>query len=356
MNKRLAILGHNTRGNEVIELLEMLGGVNGKIDNKTGEPYNVYNGRYFVSEICNVREVAYYIDFESQIRCIDIKDITTDFICYSFEMFLKTFPFKVGNFVRIPEYESEVRILKMKWCPVSKHIEYMVCPNDEEEWFTANELLEDNDDPNEMTDCKKCGLHFGSVQCFDKDCPNNTPKAVEKESIFTIGPVMMFDKVDDKLESEIIDGYEFDKIENGKIILKPIKFEYPKTYKECCDVLGVSPYYNLRYYTYEKGFDCFIPNDDIRCQLEDKLNTLGKLLICYNAYRKIAGEQMGLDKPWKPDLENEELYCIQNYNKQIIKSKTNTAFNKILIFPTEEMRDTFYENFKKEIEQCKELL
>jgi hypothetical protein len=116
----------------------------------------------------------------------------------------------------------------------------MVCPNDEEEWFTADELLEDNDDPNEMTDCKKCGLHFGSVQCFDKDCPNNTPKAVEKESIFTVGPVMMFDKVDDKLESKIIDGYEFDKIENGKIILKPIKFEYPKTYKECCDVLAMN--------------------------------------------------------------------------------------------------------------------
>jgi hypothetical protein len=29
---------------------------------------------------------------------------------------------------------------------------------------------------------------------------------------------------------------------------------------------------------------------------------------------------------------------------------------KILAFPTEEMRDTFYENFKDLIEQCKELL
>ena len=30
--------------------------------------------------------------------------------------------------------------------------------------------------------------------------------------------------------------------------------------------------------------------------------------------------------------------------------------NKILAFPTEEMRDAFYENFKDLIEQCKELL
>jgi hypothetical protein len=33
--------------------------------------------------------------------------------------------------------------------------------------------------------------------------------------------------------------------------------------------------------------------------------------------------------------------------------KTN---NTILAFPTEEMRDEFYENFKYLIEQCKELL
>ena len=24
--------------------------------------------------------------------------------------------------------------------------------------------------------CKKCGRVFGTVRCFDVDCPNNTPK------------------------------------------------------------------------------------------------------------------------------------------------------------------------------------
>lgn len=32
------------------------------------------------------------------------------------------------------------------------------------------------------------------------------------------------------------------------------------------------------------------------------------------------------------------------------------ATDKILIFPAEEMRDVFYENFKSEIESCKEFL
>ena len=80
------------------------------------------------------------------------------------------------------------------------------------------------------------------------------------------------------------------------------------------------------------------------------------LKVCRDAYWKIAGEEMGLNRPWEPDLENEGLYCIQNYNKQIIISNTNTAFNKILIFPTAEMRDIFYENFKDLIEYCKEML
>lgn len=29
---------------------------------------------------------------------------------------------------------------------------------------------------NKEQECKKCGRVFGSVRCFDVDCPNNTPK------------------------------------------------------------------------------------------------------------------------------------------------------------------------------------
>ena len=33
-------------------------------------------------------------------------------------------------------------------------------------------------------------------------------------------------------------GYEFDCIKNNEIILKPKSTKYPKTYEECCEVLG----------------------------------------------------------------------------------------------------------------------
>lgn len=155
------------------------------------------------------------------------------------------------------------------------------------------------------------------------------------ETIFMIGPVMVPDKVDDKLEYEIIDGYEFDKVENNKIILKPIKPKYPKTYAECKEMMSENTHY---------GFSVF--------------TTLQNLIICRDAYWKIAGEQMGLGKPWESPLPSlfETVYCIRRKNNEIIKGAYRGGKSEILEFPTEEMRDAFYENFKKEIEQCKELL
>lgn len=147
-------------------------------------------------------------------------------------------------------------------------------------------------------------------------------------------------------------GYEFDAQTNS---LKKIK--YPKTYKECCDVLLISPYYNLRYHTYERGYNEYATSNNL-LSLQDKLNTLGKLLICRDAYWKIAGEQMGLGKPWKSPLPSlfETVYCIRRKNNKIIKGSYRGGKSEILEFPTEEMRDTFYENFKDLIEKCKELL
>lgn len=155
---------------------------------------------------------------------------------------------------------------------------------------------------------------------------------------------------------KIPDGYEFDTVDNGEIILKPIKPKYPKTYKECCDVLLIPPYYNLRYRTYEYGhYNEFATSNNL-LSLQDKLNTLGKVIICRDAYWKIYGEYIGLGKPWEPDWMDETTkYGIRTYQNIVIKDnviRTNCAF----VFPTPEIQDAFYENFKDLIEKCKELL
>lgn len=86
-------------------------------------------------------------------------------------------------------------------------------------------------------------------------------------------------------------------------------------------------------------------------------NLFLQLIICRDAYWKIAGDEMGIGKPYKPDFKNanERKYCIVNTEGNIVKWVQKTT-NKILAFPTEEMQDVFYENFKELIEECKELI
>ena len=143
------------------------------------------------------------------------------------------------------------------------------------------------------------------------------------------------------------DGYIF-KDENGnvinatKIVLEKKKKEYPKTYEECAK---------------ELGYNQVMPKDHILGYKGTLLSTFQQLLICRDAYWKIAGEEMGLGKPWEPDWNNQELLksCIANVGGQI-KTSERYSVNTILAFPTEEMRDAFKENFDPDIEICKEFL
>ena len=124
-------------------------------------------------------------------------------------------------------------------------------------------------------------------------------------------------------------NYEIKEV-NGKFKLIKKKSKYPKTYEECTELLG--------------------------CDDKIKMSIIGeftRLINARNAYWKIAGEQMGLDKPWKPTTET--VYCISR-NDNVIKCSYRGGKSNILEFPTKEMRDTFYENFTDLIEQCKELL
>jgi hypothetical protein len=61
---------------------------------------------------------------------------------------------------------------------------------------------------------------------------------------------------------------------------------------------------------------------------------------------------MGLGKPWEPgDIKSRYVICRDG--DTIVKWY---GISCALEFPTPEMRDIFYENFKKEIEECKDLL
>lgn len=306
MGKKLAIKGHSTRGKEVIELLEMLGGSN--IHNFTG---------------CN--DYAYYVidGRHNIIRGSECISDNEDIQHFTIEEFWEKYPIKIGDEVKDLKTDKIAEVYKMYWSENNNCIYY------------------------DIKYSNNCGCQR---RLMDLKPTNDVDNVHSISECKTIGQGTYAIK--------IADGYKFDSIdENGNIIVKAFKPEltYPTTYKKCCDVLHILPYYNLWYHTYEPGYAEFTTSNEL-LSIQDKLNILGKLLICRGAYWKIAGKQMGLDKPWEPDWNDSK----PKYTIVVIENKLVVHYalsqNYILAFPTEEIRDAFYKNFGYLIEQCKELL
>ena len=149
---------------------------------------------------------------------------------------------------------------------------------------------------------------------------------------------------------KIPNGYEFDCINRGEIIIKPKKPQYPKIFEECCKVVNASPYVKL-VYNLSDGQKYSYDVDNLQIY-----ENIRRLKICRDAYWKIAGVQMELGKPWKPDWTiNYAKYVIRTRQNNIVKEFSD-KYHDFLAFPTSEMRDAFYENFKNLIEACKEFL
>ena len=137
-------------------------------------------------------------------------------------------------------------------------------------------------------------------------------------------------------------NYQFEiEVDEGEYYVVRRKPQYPKTYEECCDILQLEHTFELKDLTIdeEKLTDSFI-----------------RLKRCRDAYWKIAGEQMGLGKPWEPNWKDDSDKYFICYLKDELWMSNIRDCNRFLVFPTKEMRDAFCENFKNLIENCKELL
>lgn len=139
---------------------------------------------------------------------------------------------------------------------------------------------------------------------------------------------------------DLPDGYEFQDEEGNVIktdVIKLVKKQqpYPKTYEECCELLFPNSIALGKVLT--SGYNC------------ELLEKFGKLLICRDAYWKIYGG-------WEPNWLHNDIKYILDFNAVTIYKDAVKRPNYVLAFPTEEMRDAFYENFKELIEECKELL
>lgn len=292
----LAIKGHSKRGSEVIERLEMLGGINS---------HNLYGDESY----------AYYtIDSDKEIKGGIYVFGDEDLSSFTLEEFEEKFPYKVGDKILYKVYGIYSKIKSMLWNKEKEQVFYRLESN---KLFVATV-----DELNQY----KVETMEGKVESFE----------------------ILESHCADEVKIEF-DPFKFEIVErdNGYYVVKK-KTQYPKTYEECCKVLGIDIQFCMKY----------LPHGTFSYR-DTLIYNLQELIICRDAYWKIAGEQMGLGKLWKPDFTNddEERYGIYTAANKVVKDFCGVGdVNTILTFPTKEMRDAFYENFKDLIERCKELL
>ena len=287
---KLVIKGHNSRGKEVIEILKMLGG---NTDTSTMLAGDLIRYGYYINS-------DGVIDFKNRSSFDGID------IIYTLEEFLEKYPYKIGDkvFARITGCYGVFSIQEMRWYSSLKEVMYKIknC------WYTTNDL-----------------------QPYKEETMEETNTIYHTTEVNFNHPVF---EGCNEIELIIPDGWEIKQKDNKMFGVRK-QPQYPKRYKECCDALGLKTMDNDA-----QGYKAYL------------IINFQELIIARDAYWKIAGEQMGLGKPWEPDWDN------LSTNHEFIKINKGcfTYSSRVLVFPTAEMRDAFYENFKNLIENCKVFL
>ena len=157
-------------------------------------------------------------------------------------------------------------------------------------------------------------------------------------------------------ELAIPEGYEFDRVEGGEVILKKKKQVFPGIWEDCLFVVNDVDHIDERaciidysdvedmYYDIGEGCRPFLPFG-----LGKPMLALCQLLVCRNAWWKIL--------EWRPDWENieEHKFCIYAAGNTVLRGSCRNE-NNILAFPDPETRDRFLDSFRDLIEEAKELL
>ena len=296
---KIAIQGDPAKGVSVIDALVALGGENEK------------------DVIASTKHACYFIDHDGKIRSRLLDNIPEGFKLYTLDQWEKQIAgkIKVGD-VFYSKYLKENVLVK----GICNGGFYLVESNkDGRSWKVDSDDLE-----------------------VVKDKPAVDAKEVQK----------VLEEINDMEKNELLLGvvktakgqeliphkdYEI-KQDDEKFYLVKKKKEYPKTYGGCCDTL----------YRNSRRDECYEA-----CLQGHPMQTFARLLICRDAYWKIAGEEMGLDKPWEPD--GNPVYAITRNDGCIVEIETG-GNDEVFEFPTAEMRDAFKENFDPDIEICKEFL
>lgn len=292
---KIAFLGDNDHGDKIISTLESWGGSNHlKRDGKC-------------------QDVAYFINDNGEIDVISTNKLLTVYHYFlSWPYYNSQCHLKVGDSFNYggQDYDVDSILYNInKKCIVYKLKAFGFGV----EYITNDDLIQNEELPTEVESTGFMQMGKTVAVCFNKE-------NYETEVELQLGDY----------EIEVRDGKTY------AVLKKP---KYPTTYEECCKILDIRWEKN-----YAQGYKCGL------------ISKFQELYVARNVYWKIAGEEMGLDKPWEPNWTTfESMPAIFRFRYNIVCDSVKNQ-HCLLVFPTEEMRDAFYENFKDLIEQCKELL
>lgn len=159
----------------------------------------------------------------------------------------------------------------------------------------------------------------------------------------------MFEDMNNTKEIVLPEGWEVDKIENGKIILKESKKELPNTWEECCGLFNKGEYINNCSQIHTTLLDRLLTCDyknRLPVGLGKPMLALCQLLICREVYRQ----------GWEPDWKDSNLKYGIRYCRGEIEIGEYMYQAKVFSFETKEIAEEFLKNFRDLLEQVKNLL
>ena len=233
--------------------------------------------------------------------------VTDDFVVFSVEEYFEKYPYGIGDRV-ITMDDDMVTIEKMVWDDSSGEVLYTV-------------KYENGTKSTYVSDFKTFVVEKSKLRGIADKI--SIPDGYDRMEVIT----------DDNCEFEVVDG---------KVFVVKKKSVYPNSLKLCADVLDTLPHT-------KNGVNGYCSNALWRLQ---------QLLICRDAYWKIAGMEMGSSITWIPKFDNcgTQHFCIYvDLNGEIERGGVYGG-RHLLAFPTEAMMEIFYENFKELIILCKEFI
>ena len=153
---------------------------------------------------------------------------------------------------------------------------------------------------------------------------------------------------------QIPEGYQIDtdKSNDRQIVLNKIEDNKVRSWEEYCKKMEGKDSYFIEdtYYTSVSSQFRHVP---IVTEFKDKEEA--EAFAAFSKLRKFRRDWVG---DWKPDYKNvsEAKFAIITSENEITKKAENYTENNSMSFPTERMRDEFFDTFKDLLDQAKTLL